>query len=220
MRKLMNGVFVLGLVVPSLAMAQGGDPDKAVAGGGALPAGWDMRVDVKDASKPALPKLVTMGPGLHVTSGTAAIYWMPQNNARGTYTVEGTFTQTKAPTHAEAYGLIFGGRALKSPNQSYGYFLVRQNGMYMVSHRASDTELHSIQKWTEHPAIVKADAAGKATNALAVEVGAENVRFLVNGTEVFTAPKSTFGNVDGFAGLRVNHNLDVHIDKFGVKGGK
>ena len=102
MRKLIPGLVMLGLAAPSLALAQ--DADKKVAGGGALPAGWEMRVDPKDASKPAAPKLATMGPGLHVTSGSAAIYWSAKDNMKGDYTVEGSFTQTKAPTHAEAYG--------------------------------------------------------------------------------------------------------------------
>ena len=215
MRKLIHGLVMLGLAAPSLALAQ--DADKKVAGGGALPAGWDMRVDPKDASKPALPKLATMGPGLHVTSGSAAIYWSAKDNVKGDYTVEGTFTQTKAPTHAEAYGIFIGGQSLKSPNQEYIYFIVRQDGKFMIKHRANDADVHTLVPWTDNAAIVKADANGKATNALAIEVAGDQVRFLANGTEVHKGAKSSLGKTDGFAGIRVNHNLDVHIDKFAAK---
>ena len=44
-----------------------------------------------------------------------------------------------------------------------------------------------------------------------VEVGSNQVRFLVNGTEVSTQPSSAV-DTDGVTGLRVNHFLNVHID--------
>lgn len=47
-------------------------------------------------------------------------------------------------------------------------------------------------------------------NMLAVEVGSSQVRFLVNGTEVATQPRSAVDTA-GITGLRVNHLLDVHI---------
>ena len=46
---------------------------------------------------------------------------------------------------------------------------------------------------------------------LTVEVGADQVRFLVNDTEVATQPRSAV-DTDGIAGLRVNHFLNVHMD--------
>ena len=46
---------------------------------------------------------------------------------------------------------------------------------------------------------------------LAVEVGGTQVRFLVNGTEVSTPPRSAV-DTDGITGLRVTHFLNVHID--------
>ena len=46
---------------------------------------------------------------------------------------------------------------------------------------------------------------------LAVEVGSCQVRFLVNDTEVATQPRSVV-DTDGITGLRVNHQLNVHID--------
>ena len=60
-------------------------------------------------------------------------------------------------------------------------------------------------------AINELDAQGRSTNALAVEVGDSQVRFLVNGTEVATQPRSAV-DTDGITGLRVTHFLSVHID--------
>lgn len=63
----------------------------------------------------------------------------------------------------------------------------------------------------KHDAINQLDTQGRSTNTLAVEVGGEQMRFLVNGTEVATQPASTV-DTDGIAGLRVTHFLNVHVD--------
>ena len=63
---------------------------------------------------------------------------------------------------------------------------------------------------TPHSAIKELDAQGRATNVLSVEVGSRQVRFLVNGTEVSSQPRSAV-DIDGISGLRINHQLNVHI---------
>jgi len=70
--------------------------------------------------------------------------------------------------------------------------------------------------WTDSSAIHKADKSGKMSNTLAVEVGREKVRFLVNGTEVLSADNDKVDTA-GIAGVRVNHNLNVNIEGFTVK---
>ncbi len=197
------------------------DPDKTVADGGVKIAGWQARLD-RPTAKVADLKLVAMGPGMHVTSGPAAIYWTPANamkvGSKG-YVVKASFTQTKAPMHPEAYGLIAGGSALDTDNQNYLYFLARGDGKFMVKHRYHD-QVHTLADWTANDALKVQDAAGKATNELAIEVGPETTRFLANGTEVLKLPsKDMVGpmkleSLDGFAGIRVNHNLDVHVSGF------
>jgi hypothetical protein len=154
---------------------------------------------------------VAMGPGYHVTSGPAAIYWNPKTVTSGPFTATTTLTQTKAPTHPEAYGIFFMGKDLDTPTQSYMYFIVRGDGKYLVNHRAGEA-VHKLIPWTDNAAIVKADANGKATNKLTVDATkADSVRLLVNGTQVAALPTSQFGGTNGLVGLRVNHNLDVHI---------
>jgi hypothetical protein len=206
--------------------AQGADPDKLVSDGGVKVPGWTGRLDPRPASqgrKITEAKFVAMGPGIHVTAGPAAIYWNPANAVEGgNYTVGATFSQTKASTHPEAYGIFLGGQNLEAPNQSYLYFVVRQDGKYLINHRADDSTVHKIVDWTAHDAVKAMDANGKATNKLEIVVGANDLSFRVNGTEVKSLPRATVdaggqhSGTKGIAGIRVNHNLDVHIDGFGV----
>ncbi|HUQ20705.1 MAG TPA: hypothetical protein VM099_13905 [Gemmatimonadaceae bacterium] len=215
-------VFVgLTLAAGSLG-AQGNDPDKVTATGGVTVPGWQGRIDpqaAKGGRSITQDKVTAMGTGFHVTSGPAAIYWNPKNTATGNYTVTATFTQTKAPTHPEAYGLVLGGADLTTPNQSYFYFLVRGDGKYLINHRANDSTVHKIVEWTASPAIKTQDADGKATNKVSIVAGADKVSFLVNGIEVATKPRSAIV-AKGIAGVRVNHNLDVHVDGFAVTSAK
>jgi len=226
MRTFAIAVAGLGLAAGSLR-AQGMDPDKVVAGGGITVPGWTGRIDpqaAKGGRKITEDKVVAMGSGFHVTSGPAAIYWNPANTASGNYTVTGSFTQTKAPTHAEAYGLFIGGKNLEAADQSYAYFVVRGDGKYLINHRANDSTVHKLVDWTANPAVKAADANGKATNNLSIVVGADKISFLANGTEVSSMPRAQLDGMgqgtSGIAGVRVNHNLDVHIDGFAVTPAK
>jgi len=192
MRILTIAVAAAGLVAGTLR-AQGMDPDKVVANGGVNVPGWTGRIDpqaAKGGRKITDDKVVSMGPGFHVTSGPAAVYWNPANTASGNYTVSASFSQTKAATHPEAYGVFLGGRDLESPNQSYLYFLVRQDGKYLINHRANDSTVHKMVDWTANSAVKAIDADGKATNALSIAVLPDKLRFMVNGVEVTTLPRS------------------------------
>ena len=211
---------VLMVCAPVVARAQNSsDPDKNVAGG-VLVKGWVGRTDrpnqdIKNA------KFADMGGGFHVTSGPAAIYWNPANVAKGNYTVKASFTQTKAPTHPEAYGLFIGGSKLNDDGQNYLYCIVRGDGKYMIKHRYG-SELHTLADWTDNAAVKKQDEAGKATNEIAWKVGADKVSCAVNGTDVQTFNRADLTGagkleaLDGVYGIRVNHNLDVHISGFGL----
>ncbi|MEO5589760.1 MAG: hypothetical protein ABIS03_09250 [Gemmatimonadaceae bacterium] len=213
-----------GKGMAGMAMANS-DPDHIIADGGVKVAGWMGRVDPRaetQGRKITEASFVSMGSGMHVTAGPAAIYWNAANSPSGNYTVKATFNQTKASTHPEGYGLIAAGRDLTTPNQSYAYFLVRQDGKYLINHRAGDSTVHKIVDWTANPAVKAVDASGKASNTLAIRVDATNAHFMINGTEVHSMPRGTLemGSTSpsnaGIAGIRVNHNLDVHIDGFGV----
>jgi len=193
------------------------------------PAGWKMHVDrstnAQDPDAAGTIKFVTMGNGFHATSGSRAIYWRAGDVATGNYRVSATFTLTKPPGHAEAYGLIFAGKDLTGPNQNYMYFTLGGNGTFLIKHRAgdADSEIHTIANWTSSDAIAKPDASGKSTDKLEVVVGADKIQYLINGKEVYSMDRAKavgagnmLSSTDGIAGIRVSHNLDVHISDFKI----
>jgi hypothetical protein len=188
-------VFALLLTVPLAAQA---------------PAGWEMRVD--RSTNPADPDdvpdvtVMTTANGFEVHTGPAVTLWNSANTASGEYTLEGTFTLLEPSGHVNYYGLVYGGGALEGAQQSYIYFLVAQNGSYIIRHRAGNETVHDIQGRTPHDAVVEPGADGQSVNHLEVRVGANETRFVINDTVVHTAPKSGMaGRTDGVWGVRINH---------------
>jgi hypothetical protein len=186
-----------------------------------VPPGWTVRVDrsqsASDPDNTPNLKFATMGKGFHVTSGPAGTFWNPANSATGNYTATATFTLMKPSGHTNYYGLVIGGNDMGGPKQSYIYFMVAQDGTYLVKHRIGE-ETHDIKGYTPHEAVRKPGADGRSTNALEVRVTADNIAYVVNGTVVQTTPKTGMtARTDGIVGVRVNHLLDVHIEGFTVK---
>lgn len=182
--------------------------------------GWKMRADRStnaadpDGSGPI--KFEVMGSGFHATNPQAATYFKPGTTATGNYSLKANFTLVKPSGHTNYYGLMFGGADLEGPGQTYLYFLIGQDGTFLVKHRAGDAT-HDVQPKTAHAAIKKPDATGKSTNALEVRVQADKIDYVINGTVVHSTPKSGMtAKADGLCGFRVNHQLDVHIDGVSV----
>jgi hypothetical protein len=185
-----------------------------------VPLGWRVRADRStSASDPDAAgdiKFVTVGKGYHATNPQAAVYWNPANTATGAYAVKGTFTLLKPSGHTNYYGLLVGGSDLEGPKQSYLYFLVAQDGTWIVKRRNGDTGVADVAK-AANDAVKRPDASGKSTNALEVRVQADKVEFVVNGTVVGTQPRTgQVAKTDGVYGIRVNHLLDVQVDGFAV----
>jgi hypothetical protein len=185
------------------------------------PAGWQLRLDrsTNAADPDNVPdvKFVTMGQGFHVTTGPAVVLWKPENTATGAYTIKARFRLVKPSGHTNYYGLVFGGNDLAGSGQNYLYFLVAQNGTFIIKHRAGDAATHDVQARTAHDAIVKPDSGGSSTNTLEVRVAADKIDYVVNGTVVHSTPKAGMtARTDGIWGLRVNHQLEVHVDQIGI----
>jgi hypothetical protein len=184
------------------------------------PAGWKVRADrstsATDPDAAGAIKFTTQGKGFHAVNPQAAVYWNPANTAKGTYTVKGTFTLNEPSGHNNYYGLVFGGSNLDGPNQAYSYFLVAQDGSFLVKKRIGDAKTDDVVAKTPHAAIKKPDASGKSTNTLEVRVLADKVDYVVNGTVVGSSPKAGL-TTDGVWGVRVNHLLNVNIDEIGAK---
>lgn len=184
------------------------------------PQGWKVRPDRStSASDPDAAgdiKFVTSGSGFHATNPQAAVYWNPANKASGSYTLKGSFTLMKPSGHNNYYGLVFGGSDLEGAQQSYLYFVIAQNGTWLIKKRAGDSATSNIAPKTPNDAVKKPDAGGKSTNELEVRVGADKVDFAVNGTVVHSEAKTAELKTDGIYGIRVNHMLEVQVDGFGV----
>lgn len=192
------------------AMAE--DPDVAPAGEAmALPAGFALRLDRADAVAADF-RAMTMDDGVHVQTGPAGVLYDENNSvASGDYTLSATFTEIGAPpNHREGLGLIFGGSDLQGEGQAYSYFLVRADGRYIVKTRMGAETMNVTDSWVESSAIAAATAEEDVTNALEVQVMGDMVHFRVNGTEVTTVPAADL-SVYGIAGVRINHNLNVHV---------
>jgi hypothetical protein len=187
---------------------------------GQSPKGWKARVDhsasASDPDAAGSISFVTMGSGFHATNPQAAVYWNPANTASGTYTLKGTFTLMKPSGHTNYYGLVFGGSDLDGPQQKYLYFVVAQNGTWLIKARDGEATPNVAPK-TPNDAVKKPDASGKSTNVLEVRVGADKIDYVVNGEVVHSTPKTgATAKTDGIYGIRVNHLLEVQVDGLGV----
>lgn len=200
------------LVVAALALMT------AVTASAQAPKGWMVRADsstsASDPDGAGSIKFMSMGTGFHAVNPQAAVYWNPANTASGAYTVKGTFTLLKPSGHTNYYGIVFGGSDLDKGTQAYTYFLIAQDGSWLIKKREGDANTSNVQAKTMNAAIKKPGADGKSTNALEVRVGADKVDFAVNGTVVHSMPKAGL-KTDGIYGIRVNHLLEVQIDGFG-----
>ena len=207
---LLTGAVILS-AVGLAAQKPMSDPDHNVAGGGTFPAGWHVRTERNAPA--ANVRFVAMGDGFHTTQGPAAIMWRDQDTASGNYHTVATFTQTKAPMHPEAYGLIVGGKSLDGDAQSYTYLIVRGTGEFSIWRHADKPT--AVVPWTANAAVNKADANGKDVNELAVLFKDGKASFTVNGKEVYNTDASKV-DASGVIGYRVNHNLDVHLSAIGI----
>jgi len=208
MRHVAALAFVISLLVPAAAAAQ--DFER--------PDGWKVRFDHPGTTEAELEMFVSMPPGWHVTSGPAAIYWDPAWAASGRYRVEMEVYLFDPGQRREAFGVFIGGRDLEGDGQSYTYFLIRNGGEFMVKRRDGD-QAPTIEPWTRHDAVRSYADRGddvSVRNLLTIEAGEDTLRYLVNGREVWRAPRGTLP-VDGTYGLRVNHGLNVHVSKLEVR---
>jgi hypothetical protein len=208
------------LLVTNQAASQATDTVASKQGGAlqpaaALPPGWTARPD--EGGEPSKIRFVAMEPGYHLTLGPATILYRTEDLAQGPFHTLATFHQMKKPRHPEGYGLFVGGKQLKGKDQTYTYFLVREDGAYLIKQRKGDTTSEVTKGWKPSRAIKKADAQGKATNLLEIDAKQDpkTVDFKVNGQSVYSAPAEQM-DLTGIVGLRVNHTLDVHIEGFAV----
>lgn len=195
--------------------SSGSEPGEAAAEAGSLPEGWTVRPDTDGKKKDV--RFSVMEPGYHLTLGPAVILYRQQDRVKGPFHTLAKLHQTKKLEHAEGYGLFMSGRALDGPAQAYTYFLIRSDGQFLIKRREGDRLSEYTSGWRAHPAINKVDAKGASANLLEIDAKKDprTVSFLVNGKEVHRIPAQRL-RLEGIVGLRVNHNLDLHIEEFAI----
>ncbi len=216
-------IVISGIVLATASPVTGQSATEG-GGGGVTVRGWRGRVDPnveREGRKLSEVTFAEADSAWRVISGPAAIYWSPSNRASGTYTVTASFTQTKAPEHPEFYGIFIGGTDLSGDSMNYLYCLVSGTGVFLVKHRVGG-EVHDLAARTEHSAINRADASGRAANEVGWRVTPERTACLVNGKEVWGYESSKLigpgklETLNGIAGIRVNHFLDLEVRGFRV----
>ncbi|MCA0375789.1 MAG: hypothetical protein LCH84_08985 [Gemmatimonadetes bacterium] len=179
---------------------------------GKRPPGWQVRADGAADAHAGSDTLsfVQMTPGFHVTTGPGTIFWHPDSAARGTYAVEaGIFLFPTKGRDQEGYGIFVGGADLAGAGQRYTYFLLRNDGKFLVKQRVGATT-STLVDWTAHAAIKRQSGNDAMRNDLRIEADAETVRFLVNGAEAAQVPRARV-RPDGVFGLRLNHAINAHV---------
>ncbi len=238
-----NRVLRVGLVAASLVTrlvgAQPPNAPQHLTGGneGKPPIGWQTRVDAsnerridkraegkkdshEDSRKADTLAFVQMTPGFHVTTGPGVILWHPDSSATGNFTL--TSSISLFPTNGrdrEGYGVFVGGQALTGATQRYTYFLIRNDGRFLVKQRVGD-KTTTLKDWTYLTAIKLLSPKkpkDSKQNDLTIVAGAETVTFSVNGVTAVTLPRAQVAP-DGVFGLRVNHSVNLHVSKVSRAG--
>ena len=158
------------------------------------PKGWMVRADrstsASDPDGAGTIKFVTMGTGFHATNPQAAVYWNPANTATGNYTVKGTFTLHEAERPHQLLRPGVRRQRSRGRQAGYTYFLVAQDGTWLVKKRNGDAATDNVLPKAANAAVKKPGADGKSINALEVRVGADKIDYVVNGTVVGSSPKA------------------------------
>jgi len=239
MRRLFGSAVAVATIALSAgtAVAQGGamnqETSNKVAGGGITLAGWTGAVDASEAAKGLKitdAKLVGMGPGMHVTTGPASIYWNTANHGMGDYTVKATFNEADymgLNDHPHPYGIVIAGNGLGTDKPEYLYCAAYGNGSFIVRGFSSTAPRGTFQmnggRGEMNPAVNKAEGKGKPVKQeIAVSVKGDNVTCSINGTVVGTYAKASLmgagklKTLDGTVGVRFGHNTDAHVAGFAL----
>jgi hypothetical protein len=216
------------LLAPSFVHAQEA-PSRSIAGGGITAPGWMGKVDASEA-KTGLTikdaKFAKEGDAIHVITGPETTYWNAANTASGSYTVKATFNEPKfmnLNNHPHPYGIVIGGAAMGTDNETFLYCAAYGNGTFIVRGFGPAAFQVSARRPEANAAIHKAAAVGEpVTQDIAISVTPAKVECSINGTVVASYDKSavvTAGKLtstDGIYGLRFAHNTEVMVTNFGI----
>lgn len=242
MRRILSLAFAVAPVIATVSLAQGGaavDQEKSnkVSGGGISIAGWKGKVDASEAAKGLKiedAKLASMGPGMHVTTGPAIMYWNPANTASGDYTVSASFNEAEymgLNDHPHPYGVFIAGNNLDSDKPDALYCMAYGNGTFIFrGFSSTSTARGNVFRPSgsgaaiPNDAVHKAEAKGKPVKQdIGISVKGDKVTCTINGVDVQSYTKAELmgdgklKSLDGVYGVRFAHNTDAHVSGFAKK---
>lgn len=180
---------------------------------GTLPDGWKVRFD-DPAARPTQVNVQEKENAFTFTTGPAAIYYKPAMKAAGDYELSAVVSQIKTVAHPEGYGLFIAGSDLDRAGMRCTYFVVRQDGRFLIAARHGGLVI-PIVDWTPAPPMHEPSGM-KTSNTLVVRATGDEVLFLIDGTPVRRLTRTEAGG-DGIAGVRVGADLHVQATKLTLK---
>jgi hypothetical protein len=213
-------------------MAMGGAQDAArkVPGGGIFATGWKGKIDAGESSSGGSindSKFEMKGSEITINSGPATIYWDPANTNTGDYTVSATFTEPEfqsSMSHPHPYGVFIGGNKLETETPTLLYCAAYGDGRALVRAFPTTFAPGGSRRPTANEAVHKAAGKGQpVTQDIKMSVKGSRVSCSINGTEVGNWDKAELvgdgklESVQGIAGIRVAHNVDVKVSNFKVE---
>jgi hypothetical protein len=220
----------VALVMPTLHAQM--DADRVVPGGGITASGWKGKIidasSIKQGRTINDSKFAQEGNKLVLNVGPAAIYWNPANAASGDYTVSATFTEPKymsANSHPHPYGIFIGGNKLDTDTPTLLYCAPYGNGTFIVRGFGPAPFQMGGRRPAENAAVKKAETGGAVTQEVKWTVKGSRAECSINGTMVAGYDKGELvgegklESLDGIAGIRVSHNVDVEVTNFKVTKG-
>ena len=203
---------------------------RKVEGAGIHAAGWKGKVDAAEVSAGGAlndSKFELKGSEITISTGPASIYWNPADAQTADYTVSATFTEPSyqsAMSHPHPYGVFIGGNKLDTDQASLLYCTAYGNGTYIIRGFGPATFSPSTgRRPVANDAVHKAAGTGEpVTQEIKMSVKGSRVSCSINGTEVASLDKGELvgagklDSVEGIAGIRVAHNVDVKVTNFKV----
>jgi hypothetical protein len=204
--------------------------DRAVAGGGITVPGWKGVADSKNnptGLKVTDAKFAPMGGGFHVQTGPAITYYNPANTAKGDYTVSATFDEPKFQNlndHPHPYGIVIGGNKMDTPNMTLLYCAAYGSGKFIVR-GFGPAPFNLNGGGVTNPAVHSVAIGSPVQQMISMSVKGDTVSCSINGTEVWSAPKSDLvgtgpgkiESTDGVYGIRTAHNVEFNVTGFSKK---
>jgi len=200
------------------------DAAHKVPNGGIRGSGWQGRPDpgtgaLNDSS------LDVKGSDLEIHTGPAMLYWNTANKTSGDFTISATFNEPKfmsSNDHAHPYGVFIAGNDLDGANATALYCAVYGNGNVIVRAFPTSFAPGTGRRPAASEAAHKATKGEAVSQTIAMSVKGDTVECSVNGATVASLKKADLvgdgklKSLDGFAGIRVAHNVDVDVKDFKV----